>query len=93
MTEPAVAVDPVDPVDPVDAVDAVGLEGGQLPAPEEAGGADPLWCGTYALYGDGRGGVVAVIQDGRTGQVHRYMAPPLVLRALRSRYPALRAPG
>lgn len=58
------------------------------PMPEPVAAA--LWYGTYAIYPDGRGGVVAVIQDGQTGSVQRYLAPPLVLRALRARFPVLR---
>lgn len=107
MTTPAsdpAAGDAGDPGDaaaglPLDAQVALaeGLEwspsdepGQAAPAPSGDPGA-PLLCGTYALYVDDRGGVVAVVRDGRTGEVSRYLAPPLVLRALRSRFPVLRA--
>lgn len=60
-----------------------------LPADLPPAPAGALAVGTYALYGDGRGGLVLVIQDGGSGEVRRFAAPPLVVRALRHRFPVL----
>ena len=91
-------VDQVDQAAAVDAVDAVAYldaaaaqfpdDADVQPLQEEPAGAPApgaeLAVGTYALYAGDRGGLVLVVQDGRSGAVQRYRAPaPLVAMARR----------